>query len=77
MSTHNLCLGARIRKIGTPLHTPALLYRSGIRGLGVYITRTCFLDAGDQFVLFILNSIFIMVFVFYCYSYVSYLLVNK
>ena len=26
-STHNLCFGAKIRKIGIPLHTPALLSR--------------------------------------------------
>ena len=29
-STHNLCLGAKIRKIGIPLHTPVLLYKSGV-----------------------------------------------
>ena len=29
-STHNLCFGAKIRKIGIPLHTPVLLYKSGI-----------------------------------------------
>ena len=30
---HNLCFGAKIRKIGIPLHTPVLLYKSGgIRG---------------------------------------------
>ena len=28
-STHNLCIGAKIRKIGIPLHTPVLLYKSG------------------------------------------------
>ena len=26
----NLCFGAKIRKIGIPLHTPVLLYKSGI-----------------------------------------------
>ena len=31
-STHNLCFGAKIRKIGIPLHTPVLLYKSGVRG---------------------------------------------
>ena len=41
-STHNLCFGAKIRKIGIPLHTPVLLYKSGIQG--VHITRTCFPD---------------------------------
>ena len=43
MCTHNLCCGAKIRKIGIPLHTPVLLYKSGVQG-GVYIARTCFPD---------------------------------
>ena len=30
ISTHNLCFGAKIRKIGIPLHTPVLLYKSGL-----------------------------------------------
>ena len=30
--THNLCFGAKIRKIGIPLHTPVLLYKSGVQG---------------------------------------------
>ena len=29
-STHNLCFGAKIRKLGIPLHTPVLLYKSGV-----------------------------------------------
>ena len=29
-STHNLCFGAKIRKIGISLHTPVLLYKSGV-----------------------------------------------
>ena len=29
-STHNLCFGAKTRKIGIPLHTPLLLYKSGV-----------------------------------------------
>ena len=29
-STHNLCFGAKIRKIGVPLHTPILLYKAGV-----------------------------------------------
>ena len=41
-NTHNLCFGAKIRKIGIPLHTPVLLYKSGFEG--VYISRTCFPD---------------------------------
>ena len=36
-STHNLCFGAKIRKIGIPLHTPVLLYKSGVQG-GVHYT---------------------------------------
>ena len=43
MSTHNLCFGGKIRKIGIPLHTPVLLYKSGVSA-GVYIARTCFPD---------------------------------
>ena len=29
-STHNLFFGAKIRKIGIPLHTPVLLHKSGV-----------------------------------------------
>ena len=29
-STHNLCFRAKIRKIGRPLRTPVLLYKSGV-----------------------------------------------
>ena len=39
-STHNLCFRAKIRKIVIPLHTPVLLYKSGVHG--VNITRTCY-----------------------------------
>ena len=36
-STHNLCFGAKIRKIGIPLHTPVLLYKSGVlRGYSIH-----------------------------------------
>ena len=42
MSTHNLCFGAKIRKIGIPMHTPVLLIKVGFEG--VYFTRTCFPD---------------------------------
>ena len=31
-STHNLCLGAKLRKIGMPLHSPVFLYKSGVWG---------------------------------------------
>ena len=34
-STHNLCFRVKIRKIGVPLHTPVLLYKSG--GMKEYI----------------------------------------
>ena len=37
MSTHNLCFGAKIRKIGIPPHTPVLLYKSGVQG-GIHYT---------------------------------------
>ena len=36
-STHNLCFGAKIRKIGIPLRTPVLLYKSGVQG-GIHCT---------------------------------------
>ena len=36
-STHNLCFGAKLRKIGKPLHTPILLYESGVQG-GIHFT---------------------------------------
>ena len=44
-STHNLCFGAKIRKIGISLHTPVLLFKSGVQG-GIHYTesRTCFHD---------------------------------
>ena len=37
MSTHNLCFGAKIRKIGIPLHTPVLLDKSGVQR-GIHYT---------------------------------------
>ena len=37
-STHNLCFGAEIRKIGIPLHTPVV----GIKG--VFNTHICYPD---------------------------------
>ena len=27
---HNLCLGAKIRKIGMPLHSPVFVYKRGV-----------------------------------------------
>ena len=32
-----LIFGAKIRKIGIPLHTPVLLYKSGVQG-GIHYT---------------------------------------
>ena len=34
---HNLCFEAKIRKIGIPLHTPVLPYKSGVPG-GIHCT---------------------------------------
>ena len=42
-STHNLCFGAKIRKIGIPLHTPVL----------IKVARTCFPDVRIQFYILI------------------------
>ena len=39
MSTHNLCFEAKHKKKCIPLHTPILLYESGVKG--VFITQTC------------------------------------
>ena len=36
-STHNLCFGAKIRKIGIPLQTPVLLYKSEVKR-GIHCT---------------------------------------
>ena len=41
-STHNLCFGSKIRKIGIPLYTPVLLSKIGFSG--VYITQNCYPD---------------------------------
>ena len=37
MSTHNLWFEAKIGEIIITLHTPVLLYKSGVKG-GIYIT---------------------------------------
>ena len=46
MSTHNLCFGEKISKIGIPLVTLVLLYKSGVQG-GIHYTdvfvMTCIL----------------------------------
>ena len=36
-STHNLCFGVKIRKIGIPLQIPVLLYKSGVQR-GIHCT---------------------------------------
>ena len=36
-NTHNLCFGAKISKIDTPLYTPVLLYKSGFQA-GIHVT---------------------------------------
>ena len=36
-STHNLCFGAKIRKIDKPPHTPVLLHKTGVCR-GIYFT---------------------------------------
>ena len=41
-STHNLCFGAKIRKIGIPLEPQFYYIKVGFKG--VNITRTCFRD---------------------------------
>ena len=43
MSTHNLCFGAKIRKIGIPLHTPVSLYKSEVQGGGYSLHEDVFL----------------------------------
>ena len=43
MSTHNLCFGAKIRKIGIPLQTPVVLYKSGVLGGGYSLHGHVFL----------------------------------
>ena len=53
IDTHNLCFGAKIRKIGIPVYTPGLLYKSGVQW--VYITRTCFRDVYDFTLIFCLE----------------------
>ena len=31
-STHNVCFGSKVRKLDISLHTPVLLYKSGVEG---------------------------------------------
>ena len=46
---HNLCSGAKIRKIGIPLHTPVLLYKSGVQGGIHYMDMFCVMILGIFF----------------------------
>ena len=34
---NNLCFGAKIRKVGIPVPSPILLYKSGVQG-GIHVT---------------------------------------
>ena len=43
-STHNVCFGSKIRKVGIPLQTPVFFYT---KVKGEYVSRTCFPD--DEF----------------------------
>ena len=43
MSTHNVCFGSKIRKVGIPLQAQVFYIKVGVEG--VYISRTCFPDA--------------------------------
>ena len=45
-STHILCFGAKIRKIGIPLQTLVYYIKVGFKG--VYIARTCFPDDDNK-----------------------------
>ena len=44
-STHKLCFGAKIRKIGIPLHTPVYYikvgFNGGIHNMNMFATVTC------------------------------------
>ena len=44
-STHNLCFGAKIRKIGIPCIPQFYYIKVGFKG--VFIARTCFPDVRD------------------------------
>ena len=43
-STHNLCFGAKIRKIGIPLQTPVFIIKVGFKGVYMFFSWTCFPD---------------------------------
>ena len=36
-STHYVCCGSKIRKLGTPLQTEVFLYKNGVKG-GIHFT---------------------------------------
>ena len=48
MSTHNVCFGSKVRKLGKPLQTPGFcccfFFYIKVGFTGVYIARTCFPD---------------------------------
>ena len=49
-STHHVCFGSKLRKVGIPMQTLVFFYvKVGYEG--VYISRTCFLDAQEGLVL--------------------------
>ena len=50
-STQNLCFGSKIRNLGIPLHTPVLLYKSGVQG-GIHVTDVYSYCNDVKFVLF-------------------------
>ena len=46
MSTHNLCFGVKIRKMGIPRIPQFYYIKVGFKG--VFSTRTCFRDAVEE-----------------------------
>ena len=56
-STHNLCFGGKLRKIGIPLHNPDFPYTSGVYGApGINIARTYFPDDSQLYFRFFFLS---------------------
>ena len=53
-STHNLCFGRKIRKIGIPVQTLFFYIKLGFKG--VYITWTCFLSLGHKKLIWFVRS---------------------
>ena len=56
-STHNLCFGVKIRKVGLPLHISVFFFffffffflNINVGFKGIYIARTCFPDADESY----------------------------